>query len=177
MTKYKLFWELYDCTPCSARMESTTRTSWMANNIIPDSIITNMICRSLVPPPAVEPKVRSTKVMVALTSKKTLRILNTIKPVTRVFTAMDKAKLVRVTVFPQAAPESWPCTNVAAPSCASQVARGDKLKLAYQMKIKIAWDWLTQVCDCQEWRDDHDMDILTPNDPTTVDLWRFNLGE
>ena len=75
---------------CNGRQESTTRTSWMANNAIPDSIIMNMICRSLVPP--VAPKVRSVKV--GLTSKNTLRVSNTIMPVTRVFTAMDKAKLV-----------------------------------------------------------------------------------
>ena len=107
-------------------MESTTRTSWMENNVIPDSIVMNMICRSLVPP--VEPKVRSTEVTVVLTSKNTLRILNTIKPVTKVFTVMDKARLVRVTLTPQSEVKIWPCTNAIAPSGASQVARGDNLK-------------------------------------------------
>ena len=86
------------------RQESTTRTSWMANNAMPDSIIMNMICRSLVPP--VGPKVLSTEV--GLTSRNTLRILNTIKPVIRVFTAMDKVKLVIITgskgTCPMAAP-------------------------------------------------------------------------
>ena len=105
-------------------MESTTRTSWMENNAIPDSIITNMICRSLAPP--VEPKVRSIEVMVALTSKNTMRILNTIKPVVRVFTAMDKVRVVIVTVVTQAAYKNWSYTNVCAPFCAIQVARGDK---------------------------------------------------
>ena len=115
-----------------ARMENTRRTSWMANNAIPDSIIMNVICRSLL-----FSKGRSTKI--ASTPKNTLRILNTIRPVTRAFTAMDKGKLIRVTVIPQAGVEYWPCTNVIAPFCASQVARCDKLKSAYQMKIA----WLT----------------------------------
>ena len=149
--------------------KSTRRTSWMANNPIPDSIIMNMICRSLAP--LVEPKVRSTIVTVALTSKNTLRILNTIKPVIRVLTTMDIAKLVRTTVLPQAAYKVWPCTNVIESLYATQAARGNKLKSAYQ--IKTDWFWLTQVYDCQEWRNDHDTDILTPHDPTTVDLWRF----
>ena len=167
MNKYKLIWELYDSTPRTLRMESTMQTSWVTNNAIADSIIMNMTCRSLVPP--VEPKVRSTEVIVALTSKNTLRILKTIKPVTRVFTAMDKVILVRDTVFIQTALKIWFCTNIFAPFFASQITRGNKLKLAYQMKI----EWLTQVCDCQEWRNDHDTDILTPHDPTTVDLWRY----
>ena len=61
----------------------------------------NMMCRSL----AFELNdskpndVRSTEM--ALTSKYTLRILNTINPVTRAFTTMDAAKPVRVTVCPQ----------------------------------------------------------------------------
>ena len=71
----------------SFKQESTTRTCWMANNAIPDSIIMNMTDRSLVPPVATEPSA-------TLTSKNTFRILNTIKVVTRAFTAMDKAKLV-----------------------------------------------------------------------------------
>ena len=138
------------------RQESTTRTSWMANNAIPDSIIMNMICRSLVPP--VAPKVRSTKV--GLTPKNTLRILNTIKPVTMVFTAMDKAKLVIIKgskgslnvigefKFSPMDPSVHLSTvhatvfkflplNVNWESDPSQVARGNKLKLAYQMPVKI----------------------------------------
>ena len=67
--------------------------------MVPDSIITNTICRSGVPP--VEPKVRLTEVLAGLTSKYTLRILNTIKPVTKVFTVMDTTKAVRVTQPPQ----------------------------------------------------------------------------
>ena len=101
--------------------ESTTRTIWMANNAIPDSIITNMVCRNLAPPP--EPKVRSTEVTVELTNKNTLRILNTIKPVTRAFTAMDKTRLVIVTGTAH-------CADAVGLSDPSQVARGDKLKSA-----------------------------------------------
>ena len=87
-------------TVCIARLVSTTRTSWMANNAIPDSIIMNITCRSLLPPVELnEPNVCSTEV--GLNSKNTWRILNTIKPVTRAFTAMDMAKPVRINVFSQ----------------------------------------------------------------------------
>ena len=75
---------------------NTKRTSWMANNAIPDSIIINMICRNLLP--SAEPKVRSTKVGLTPVA---LRILNTIMPVTKAFTAMDTAKPVINTVFSQ----------------------------------------------------------------------------
>ena len=120
---------------CTGRLESTTRTSWTANNAIPDSIITNTICPNLVPP--VEPKVRSTEVALRpLTSKNTLRILNTIKPVTRVFTTIDATKPVRTTGSSQAVLEEWPCISVVEPADASQAARDNtKLKLVYQMKI------------------------------------------
>ena len=105
-----------------------TRTSWMANNAIPDSIIMNMICRNLLPP--VELKVRSTEVPgIALV---TLRILNTIMPVTRVFTAMDAANPVINTVFGQALELVLLFSLKAA---TSQVARGDNLKSACQIKI------------------------------------------
>ena len=82
----------------------------------------NMICRNLVSP--VEFKVRSTEVLPALTSKDTVRILNTIKPVTRPFTAMVAAILVVVRG-----------SQVTFKIGTTQVARGYKLKLAYQMKI------------------------------------------
>ena len=101
---------------------SATRTNWMANNAIADSIIMNMICRNLLPP--VEPKVRS--IEVGLTPTVTLRILNTIMPVTRVFTAMDAAKPVINNV-----------SGVPGTANANQVARGDKLKSAYQNQRKI----------------------------------------
>ena len=118
----------------AGRMESTTRTSWMANNAIPDSIIMNMImiCRLeyLLPPP-VEPIVREG--LAALTSKNTLRILYTIMPVIRAFTAMDKTKAVTFNVTTQAEVKISPSTNVVAQFDTSQVARlgGDKLKSAY----------------------------------------------
>ena len=77
----------------------------MVNNAIPDSIITNMICRYLASPPvdSEEPsEVSSTdSSSAALISKNTLRILNTIKPVTRVFTAKDRIKLVGITTYSQ----------------------------------------------------------------------------
>ena len=46
-------------------------------------------------------KVRSTKA--GLISKNTLKILNAIEPVTRVFTAIDRAIPVRTIVLPQTA--------------------------------------------------------------------------
>ena len=92
----------------------------MENNAIPDSIITNMICRHLLP--LVEPKVRSTGVGLTPVA---LRILNTSMPVTRVFTAMDAAKPVINNAIEELA---------ASVSDAIQVARGDKLKLTYKMK-------------------------------------------
>ena len=150
------------------KLVNTTRTSWMANNAIPDSIIMNMICRSLGPPVELnEPHVCSTEL--ALTSKNTLRILNTIKPVTRAFTTMDATKAVRVSVFPQGLIRISPSIINNAPSDAVQVARGDKVKSTYQMEI----DWLTYVCNCQEWRKNYNPDAFAPHDPTTVDLWKF----
>ena len=75
----------------------TNRTSWITNNAIPDSIIMNMICRNLFKlPPPVEPKVRSSEVGLIPVA---LRILNTIMPVIRIFTAMDAAKPVKNNVY------------------------------------------------------------------------------
>ena len=103
----------------------------MANNAIPDSIIMNMICRSLGPPVDLnEPNVCWTEVAL-VTSKNTLRILNTIKPVIRAFTTVDAAKPVRASVSPQGAPKTPPSSIIIVPFVASQVARGDKLKSAY----------------------------------------------
>jgi hypothetical protein len=64
-----------------------------------------------------------------------LRILKMIKPVTRAFTAMDAARPVKSITAPQPTIKNRPCTIVVAPSCPSQVARSDKLKSTYQMKI------------------------------------------
>ena len=105
---------LIPCSGAAGRMKSTTRTNWTANINMPDSIITNKICRNLVPP--VEPKDRSTEVLAALSSKNTLRILNTIKPVARTFTAMDAAKLAVDTRPPQVVVINMPCTNVVVPA-------------------------------------------------------------
>ena len=101
----------------------------MANNAIPDSIIMNMTCRSLSPP--VEPKVRSIEVLGV--ARVTLWILNTIMPVIRVFTAMDAANAVMNRMFVQL---MTALSSLVYPGIdTSQVARGDKLKWAYQMKI------------------------------------------
>ena len=152
----------------SSRLVNTTRASWMANNAIPDSIITDIMCWSMVF--SVElPNVRSTEV--DLTPLNTLRILNTIKPVTRAFVTMEATKPVRTNVIYQGAYNNWPCSTVTAPCDASQVAKVDKSISVYQIKLNS--DWLTKVCDCQEWRNNHDTDIFIPQDPTTVYLWRF----
>ena len=157
----------------SIRLIITTRTSWMANNAIPDSIIMNMIRWSLGPPVELnEPNVRSTDVasgLSCLTSKNTVRILNTIKPVTSAFTSMDAARPVIIKVFPQGALTIPPSSIDVAPVGASQVARGDKLESAYKTKTYS----LTYIYDCQKWRNNHDTDIFTPHDPTTVYLWVF----
>ena len=60
---------------------------------------------------------------VALTPKNTLRILKTIKPVTRVFTAMVAAKAVRVNVHSQVGDIISVDLSVAP---TSQVAGGDR---------------------------------------------------
>ena len=75
----------------------------------------------------------------ALTSKNTPRILNTIKPVTRVFTAMDRVKLAIIIGIPQKSSITLPCTTGSAKADASQITSrrpGDKLKSesAYQMR-------------------------------------------
>ena len=64
MTTSKAFLRLRGDGPARTstmlRLIITMRTSWMTNNTIPDSIIMNMICRSLVPPIELnEPNVRS----------------------------------------------------------------------------------------------------------------------
>ena len=167
MTIFLAIWRLWGVGPTRYwfKHKSTTRTSWMANNAIPDSNIMNIICRSLGPPVELnEPNVRSTEV--ALTSRNTLRILNTIKPVTRAFTTMDAAKPVIASLSPQVAPTISPSSFIIAPSDASQVARGENLKSAYQTKIYS----LTYICDCRKWRNNHHPDVFTPHDPTTVDM-------
>ena len=108
----------------STRVVITTRTSWMANNATPDSINMNVICRSLLPPVDSEPN-----------GPNIARILNTIKPVTMAFTTMDAIEAVRTSSNPQGKDKISPFPIIDAPDAASQVARGDKLKSAYQMKI------------------------------------------
>ena len=137
MTKLKAMSTLILDSSLSGKLVSTTRTSWMANNTMPDSIITNMICRSLVPPvdsELNEPNVCSTKV--AFTSKNTVRILNTIKLVTRAFTTMDAAKDVKINLVPQGVVHVVTCTTVTGASDTSQVTRGN-FESACQLEMKI----------------------------------------
>ena len=64
---------------------------------MPDSIIMNMIDRSVFPP--VAPKVFSFEV--GLTFWYTTKILSTIKPVARALTTKDRMRLVKNIVLPQ----------------------------------------------------------------------------
>ena len=88
------------CSTDTGINASKVRTSWMINNAIPDSITMNIVFRNLVPSVATEPKVRSNEVILGL-SPVTLKILNTIMPVTRVFTAIDAVKPVIYNAFGQ----------------------------------------------------------------------------
>ena len=87
----------------------------------------NMICRSVVPPvKLIEPNVRSNEVASGLpVSHNTLRILKTIKPVTRAFTTMDAVRPVKINVSPQGAFKRLLFSIVIAPSDTSQVTRGE----------------------------------------------------
>ena len=67
----------------------TSRTNWIENNAVPDSINTNIIARSVSPP--VVPKIRSFEA--ALTSRNTSNSLNTINPITSAFTVMEMARI------------------------------------------------------------------------------------
>jgi hypothetical protein len=76
---------------------TTTRANWIENNTMADSIMTNMIDQSLLPP--LMPKDFSSEVVVYLTSRNTLKILNTIKHITRAFTVIDMTRLVIASVL------------------------------------------------------------------------------
>ena len=82
---------------------TTSRVNWIENNAIPDSI--SMMITDI---NVVFPSVRSSEV-VALTSRNTLKILNTINPVTRAFTIMDMTSPVTTNVSPHTAVTTWPC--------------------------------------------------------------------
>ena len=115
------------CASVTGINSSSNRTTWMASNAIPDSIIMNMICRNFLPP--VEPKVCSTEVLDI--APMTLRILNTIMPVIRAFTAMEATRPIWNNVFAALLLLS---TESSRTSDAIQVTRCDKLKSDYQMK-------------------------------------------
>ena len=79
---------------------SMTRTNWMANKAMPDSIMTKTRERKFLPP-LTTPKDFSTEVEPCWTFRNALKILYTIKPVTRAFTAMEMATLMLVAIKPQ----------------------------------------------------------------------------
>ena len=110
-----------------AMLPSTSRTNWAENSNMPDSMSTNIVGRSELPP--VAPKFRSSDV--GLTSRNTLKILNTIKLITSAFRTMDMARPVTVSVLPQSGTESWPCTrDKGAEPPTIQTARGNRSKSA-----------------------------------------------
>lgn len=101
-------------------MVSTNRTSWIANIAIPDSISTNMIYRSVLPPPICWSEV-------GLTSRNTLMILNTIKLVTRAFTIKDMPRLGRINLDAQYVLMSGSVIKYVEPLLPNQVAGNSKL--------------------------------------------------
>ena len=110
----------------ATKLTTTRRTSWIENNIIPDSISMNIVGRSLLRP--VAPKIRSSGV--GLTSWNTLKILNTIKLVTTAFTTMETARPVMVSVILQWGTEAWSCTRYrGATPPAIQMTRGIEISV------------------------------------------------
>lgn len=79
--------------PCVIVMQK--RNNWMANKTIPDSIMTNMIGRSLLPPDIL--KFSSSNE--GLTSRYALTILRVISPVTIAFTVNERAMLIRLIIY------------------------------------------------------------------------------
>ena len=99
---------------------STSRANWIENNARPDSISMNMRGRSLLWAPGIYSD---------LVSRYTLKILNTIKLVPRIFTIKDMAREVAIIIaFPDLAAttedgEMWnDPTDI---SAGSQVAKDD----------------------------------------------------
>ena len=78
-------------------LPTTSRTNWIENNNIPDSINTNIRGRSGLPPVTFE--IRSSSV--GLTARNTLKILYTIRLVATAFTIIDMARPVVVSGLPQ----------------------------------------------------------------------------
>ena len=83
--------------------------------------------RRIVRPPAT-PKDFSSKVVLALTSRNTLKILNTIKPVTRAFTLIDITRLAVVILVPQVAELMLPAVIKFPEAATNHVTTGDKLE-------------------------------------------------
>ena len=63
---------------------------------------------------------------VVLTSRNTLKILNTIKPVTRALTLKDRVRANRVVEYPQLGTPSWSEEMCAEQLPASQVTKSNK---------------------------------------------------
>ena len=80
-------------------MLSMTRSNWMANKAMPDSIMTKITEQYFLPP--MTPRDFSAEVESCWTFRNTLKILYIIKPVTRAFTAMKKVILMLSAIIPQ----------------------------------------------------------------------------
>ena len=102
----------------------TIRNTWMTSNAMPDSISTNVIRRSVLPP--VIPKIWSSEVV--LTRRNTLRILNTINDVIAAFTAIDMERPAMKPTLKRYSQYATGTTKLEA--YAIQQARGNLLKLA-----------------------------------------------
>ena len=76
-----------------------TRSIWIANKVMPDSIMTKITERYFLPP--MMPKDFSAEVEFCWTFWNALKILYTIKPVTRAFTAIEKTRLMLAAITPQ----------------------------------------------------------------------------
>lgn len=105
----------------------TNRANWIKKNkAIPDSTSMNMTRQNVLP--SVMPKFWSS--MIVLTCRYTFKILNTIKPVTRTFTAMEIIMAVLSSVISHPGPNTWPRTldkELLAPPVI-QIARSNRFR-------------------------------------------------
>ena len=103
----------------------------MANNVIPDSIIMNMICRSLVEPQSLLDRSHG-----SVNFQEHLEDLEHDQaPSLGYSRPWTTPNLLEPSCPPQSGPKICSCTNTVPPFCATQVARGNKLISAYKMKI------------------------------------------
>ena len=113
----------------ATKLATTSRIERIETSAIPNSINTNIINQSVLPP--VVPKICSSDVGLSLWN--TLEILNAIKPITSAFKTMDMERLVISNMLCQAGAEKWPCTGcrgAALLPATIQMTRNNKLESA-----------------------------------------------